>query len=417
MDVEQRAATPVQTGWLNRNVVGMGVTSLLSDAGHEMATAILPGFLTAIGLSAAALGVIEGIADAVSSFVKIAAGWISDRFGHRKSITVGGYLLTGVAKALFAFAYGLPMLLVGRVLGWFGRGIRGPLRDTMLAESVPPEARGKAFGFHRAGDTMGAIIGPLVGVGLLAFLSPGTQEPSGPFRTIFLLTLIPGVGSALAFALMVRDRHCGAKSANLWVTVRNLPSEFRRFLWGAGIFGLGDFSHTLMILAATQLLSPSRGLGKAAQIAGLLYVLHNGFYAAASYPVGALSDRFSRYKLLATGYAIAALTVLGFLVAFAWHTANPAFIAFLFILGGVYMAVQDPLEGAITADLVRKEDRGTAYGLLGTVNGVGDLVASVMLGSLWTAASPVVGFACAAVLMVAGGVVMYRMVGLVPPHP
>jgi MFS family permease len=152
-------------------------------------------------------------------------------------------------------------------------------------------------------------------------------------------------------------------------------------------------------------------------MAGLLYVLHNGFYAAASYPVGALSDRFSRYKLLATGYAIAALTVLGFLVAFAWHFANPAFIALLFVLGGVYMAVQDPLEGAITADLVPKQDRGTAYGLLGTVNGVGDLVASVMLGSLWTAVSPVLGFACSAVLMVVGGVAMYRMVGLVPPHP
>jgi MFS family permease len=348
--------------------------------------------------------------------VKIAAGWISDRFGHRKSITVGGYLLTGVATALFAFACGLPMLLVARVLGWFGRGIRGPLRDSMLAESVPPEARGKAFGFHRAGDTLGAIIGPLVAVGLLAFLGPRTQESSVPFRIIFLLTLIPGVGSALAFALMVRDRHHGAESTNPWVTVRNLPAEFRRFLWGVGIFGLGDFSHTLMILAATQLLSPSRGLGKAAQIAGLLYVLHNGFYAAASYPVGALSDWFSRYKLLATGYAIGALTVLGFLAAFAWHIANPAFIAFLFVAGGVYMAVEDPLEGAITADFIRREDRGTAYGLLGTVNGVGDLVASLMVGSLWTAASPLVGFACAGVLMVAGSVIMYRMVSLVPPH-
>lgn len=417
IDIEQGVATWAHTRWLNRNVVGMGLTSLLSDAGHEMATAILPGFLTAIGLSAAALGVIEGVADAVSSFVKIAAGWISDRSGHRKCITVGGYLLTGVSKALFAFAYGLPMLLLGRVLAWFGRGIRGPLRDAMLAESVPPEARGKAFGFQRAGDTLGAIIGPLVGVGLLAFLSPGAQQPSAPFRIIFLLTLIPGLGSGLAFALMVRDSHRGVQSANLWIAVKNLPRVFRRFLWAAGIFGLGDFSHTLMILAATQLLSPSHSLRRAAQMAGLLYALHNGFYAAASYPVGVMSDRFSRYKLLALGYAIAALTILGFLLAFAWHIANPAFLVILFALGGVYMAVQDPLEGAVTADLVSREARGTAYGLLGTVNGVGDLVASVMLGSLWTAISPVLGFACSAVLMVVGGVVMYRMGGTVPLHP
>ena len=135
----QQSAVQARASWLNRNVVGMGLTSLLSDAGHEMATAILPGFLTVLGVSAAALGIIEGVADATSSFVKLGAGWLSDRLGHRKPITVGGYLLTGLSKGLFAFAYGWPLILVGRVLGWFGRGIRGPLRDAMLAiEDVYP---------------------------------------------------------------------------------------------------------------------------------------------------------------------------------------------------------------------------------------------------------------------------------------
>ena len=415
--VEQRAASPVQAGWLNRNVVGMGLTSLLSDAGHEMATAALPGFLAVLGMSAAALGLIEGVADAVSSFVKIGAGWLADRFGHRKAITVGGYLLTGVSKALFAFAYGLPLIMVGRVLAWFGRGIRGPVRDAMLAESVAVEARGRAFGFHRAGDTLGAVVGPLIGVGLLAILGHSVMDASRPFRIVFLVTLIPGVGSALAFALMVRDPHPGGSVGEFWITVKNLPENFRRFLYGVGVFGMGDFSHTLMILAATQLLSPKYGVLKATEIAGFLYAFHNAFYAAASYPVGALSDRFSRARLLTAGYGIGAVMVLGFLVAFAKQIATPLFLALLFALGGTYMALQDTLEGALTADLVPKPSRGTAFGVMGTVNGVGDLVASVMLGSLWTALSPALAFAWSFVLMVVGGVTMYRMGGLVPRHP
>jgi MFS family permease len=409
LKVATQPAIQSEPAWLNRNVVGMGLTSLLSDAGHEMATAILPGFLAVLGMSAAALGLIEGVADAVSSFVKIGAGWLADRFGHRKAIAVGGYLLTGVSKALFAFAYGLPLILVGRVLAWFGRGIRGPVRDAMLAESVPVEARGRAFGFHRAGDTLGAVVGPLIGVGLLAILGHSVVDTSRPFRIVFLVTLIPGVGSALAFALMVRDPHQGGSVREFWLTVKNLPGNFRRFLYGVGVFGMGDFSHTLMILAATQLLSTKYGVVKAAEIAGFLYALHNAFYAAASYPVGALSDRFSRVRLLTGGYGIGALMVLGFLVAFAKQITTPLFLALLFALGGIYMAVQDTLEGALTADLVPKPSRGTAFGVMGTVNGVGDLVASVMLGSLWTAVSPVFAFACSSVLMVVGGGLLLSM--------
>jgi MFS family permease len=172
-----------------------------------------------------------------------------------------------------------------------------------------------------------------------------------------------------------------------------------------------------MILAATQLLSPKYGVLKATEIAGFLYAFHNAFYAAASYPVGALSDRFSRARLLTAGYGIGAVMVLGFLVAFAKQIATPLFLALLFALGGTYMALQDTLEGALTADLVPKPSRGTAFGVMGTVNGVGDLVASVVLGTLWTALSPALAFAWSFVLMVVGGVAMYRMGGLVPRHP
>lgn len=399
-------------GWLNRNVVGMGVTSLLSDWGHEMATAILPAFLAVIGAPAAALGAIEGVADAVSSFVKLGAGWYTDRIGHRKAICVGGYFLTGVSKAIFAFAYGWPLVLVGRTLGWFGRGIRGPLRDAILAESVSDESRGKAFGFHRAGDTLGAIIGPLCAVGLLALLrDQGGGDSSTPFRMVFLLTLVPGVGSALAFGLMVRERRRAPNhSVHLWSTIRGLPYAYRRWLVGVGVFGVGDFAHTLLILAATELLTPPYGVVAAAQMAALFYVVRNVLYAGASYPIGALSDRLGRLALLVLGYAVGALTAAGFVVAFAFSWRHPMYLLGLFCLAGIYIAAEDALEGAMTADLVPAvESRGIAYGVLGTVNGVGDLAASVIVGALWTGVSPAVAFAYATAAMAAGAVVIARV--------
>jgi MFS family permease len=395
--------------WLNRNVVGMGLTSLLSDIGHEMITTLLPGFLAVLGVSAAALGAIEGVADSVSSFVKLGSGWLSDRFGHRKPLGVGGYLLTGVSNGLFALAQGWPLVLVSRTLGWFGRGFRTPLRDAILARSVPDEARGRAFGFERAGDTVGAIAGPLLAVGLLAYFHPPSTDPSSPFRIIFLIALIPGLASALVFAICVYDKGSAPAQMKFWATLKAMPRPFRRFLVGIGIFGMGDYARTLLILAATQLLTPAHGVGRAAQIAGLLYVGHNVFYAGYSYPIGALSDRVGRRGLLALGYLGGALSSLGFAAAFIWKLDVVIFLLAMFGLAGFSIAVADALEGAMTTDLVSDPLRGTAYGVLGAVNGVGDLVASALVGVLWTALSPVAAFTYAAAVMGLGAIVLYRL--------
>ncbi len=393
--------------WRNRNVTGMAVTSFLSDAGHEMVTAVLPGFLATIGVAAGALGWIEGVSDAASSFVKLGAGWYSDRIGHRKRIVVLGYFLTGTALALFAVAVSWGLVLLGRLISWFGRGIRGPLRDAMLSDSVDPQVRGKAFGLHRAGDTIGAIIGPLFGVGLLSLLPAST--PSAPFRTIFLLSLVPGLASVAAFAMLVREaRRPANHSLRFWSALRNLPKRYTRFLRGVGVFGLGDFSHTLLILAATQILTPVHGAVRAAQIAGLLYALRNVFYAGASFPIGALADRVQKEKLLAAGYLLGVFTAFGTAALFAFHISNLATLAAVFALAGVYIAMEDALEGAIPADLVTSEARGTAYGLMGTVNSGGDLGASALVGTLWTAISPAVSFGCAAILMLLGTAQVYR---------
>jgi len=408
-NVARQSAVTSRASWLNRNVAGMGITSLLSDVGHEMITTLLPGFLAVIGLSAAVLGTVEGVADSVSSSVKLGSGWLSDRFGHRKPMAVAGYLLTGCSNGLFALAHGWGLILTGRTIGWFGRGFRTPLRNAMLAASVPEAAIGRAFGFERAGDTVGAIVGPLLAVGLLAHLHPRAADPSSPFRIIFLLTLIPGVASALVFAIFVREKPSTPSGLRLWATVKAMPRSFRRFLFGVGIFGMADYARTLLILAATQLLTPTHGVTRAAQISGLLYVGHNVFYAAYSYPIGALSDRVGRRGLLALGYLAGAVSSLGFAAAFLWRLKVLTYLLAMFGLAGFSIAVTDALEGAMTADLVTEPVRGTAYGVLGAVNGVGDLVASVAVGILWTAFSPVIAFAYAALGMGMGALVLARL--------
>jgi MFS family permease len=416
-------AAPAPAGWLNRNVVGAGLTSLLADACYETATAIMPGFLAVLGsredptaafaFAALWLGLTEGLADGASSAVKLAGGWWGDRVGHRKAVVTFGYALTGAATAFFAAAGAAWHVLLGRVVAWLGRGIRGPLRDAILADSVGPADRGKVFGFHRAGDTVGAIIGPLVGAWLLGLLAPyAGGDPARPYRIVFVLALVPGLGAALAFALLVREvRRDPNRAARLWASVRALPAGFRRLLLGVGVFGAGDFAPGLLVLAATQALAPEYGRLEAATVAALLYALRNVFYAAASFPVGALSDRYGRRGLLAAGYLLGSAVIGGFALALAAGAASLPLWALLFALAGTYIAFEDALSGAITADYAPDPAlRGTAYGVMGTVKGAGDLLSSVLVGLLWYAfGDPVPGFAGAAAVMAAGAALLYRV--------
>lgn len=246
--MEQNPNESLSAHWLTRDVWGMSLTSFLSDLGHEMATAILPLFLISIGAPPAALGAVEGVADAASSFIKLGAGWVSDKTGSRKPIAVVGYLITGLTTGAFALATTWPQVLIARAIGWLGRGIRGPVRDAMLADAVAPAVRGRAFGFHRMGDTLGAVAGPAV-----AFLLIGTFD----YRLLFLLTLIPGLLSALSFFAFVRERaNAPIKDTNFISMLNNLPRRFKLFLIGVGIFGAGDFAHTLLTLRAVQVLTP-----------------------------------------------------------------------------------------------------------------------------------------------------------------
>jgi len=390
--------------WLNRNVAAMAATSLLSDASHEATTAVLPAFLAALGLPPVALGVIEGAADALASFVKLGSGWLGDRTGARWAIATGGYALTGIMPLFFALAVSWPLVLFGKLLGWLGKGIRGPQRDAMLAGSVTPAERGRAFGFHRAGDTVGAVIGPLIAALLLGAAAQTAAGQLEALRTVFWVALVPGIAAAAAFGFFVRDPEPGQRStASLLSGLRTTSVPFRRFLGAVGLFGAGDFAPGLLILAATTLLTPSMGLVAAGGLAALLYVLRNIVYALASYPAGALSDRARRpVGLLAGGYLVGAVTAAGTALAFALSIDQPAWFALLFVLSGVLGAAQDTLEGVATAELADPGFRATPFGLLGAVNGVGDLVASAGVGLVWTLLSPVVAFAAAGATMAAG---------------
>ncbi len=391
---------PRQQHWLNRTVWGVGLTSLFSDWSHEIATAVLPAFLATIGAGPAWLGAIEGVADGLSSFTKLAAGHFTDRLKRRKPLAVAGYAVTTLATASFAFATRAYQLLAGRTAAWFGRGVRSPAKKTLLAADVPPEAYGRAFGLERLMDTLGAIAGPLTALWLL-------ETTRHNYRSVFLWTLVPGLVAVLVFWFLVREREAGRQAPkSFWTGLRSLPGSFRQLLLGVGVFGAGDFSHSLLILYASRMLAPAHGAARAASIAVELYVLHNVLYASAAYFSGWLSDHVPNRKIvLASGYALAAATAC----LLATGTRSLPLIALIFALAGIYIGTEEALEDSLAAELVAPERHGMAFGTLAAVNAIGDFVSSLLVGLLWSKASVQAAFGVSAALFLAGAILILRL--------
>lgn len=403
-------ATPKH--WLNRTVTGAGITSALGDFCYETTTVILPGFLAVLGIPAAALGLIEGLADAVASFTKMFSGYVADKLGHRKLLVLIGYGLTPVGQALIALAVSWPLILAGRLVSWFGKGLRGPLRDAIVIQAVDPAMRGRAFGFHRAMDTVGSVLGPLLGVALLG-LAQGWHwaDPASAFRFVLWLSLIPGVLAVIAFLTLVRDtEHAPNPTLKFFSSLRALPARFKHYLGAIGIFGIGDFSHSLLILAATTLLTASLGVVQAAQVAGLLYVWRNVIQLVASWPIGWLADRIGHLPVLIAGYALGAATAALTAAAFWFEIDSVLLLAGIFTLAGLYVAVQDALESTVTASLVNRETLTMSIGAMGTVNGIAKFLSSATVGIVWTLISPVIAFVLAAGFMLAGVLAMSSLV-------
>lgn len=386
--------------WLNRTVLGVGLTSLFSDWSHETATTVLPTFLGAIGAGPAWLGAIEGVADGLSSCAKLIAGHYTDRLKSRKPLAVFGYAFTALCTASFGLATQAYQVLLGRAGAWLGRGVRSPAKKALLAADVPPSAYGRAFGLERLMDTLGAIFGPLTALWLL-------EATNHSYRKVFFWTLLPGLVAVASFWLLVRERPMASRPKRSFLLgLQALPVPFRRLLVAVGIFGAGDFSHSLLILYASRMLALEHGLARAASLAVGLYTLHNVFYAGSAYLSGWLSDHVANRKVvLAAGYALAGVTAI--LLCIGTHSLS--LLAVIFILAGLYIGTEEALEDSLSAELVPRQQHGMAFGTLAAVNAIGDFVSSLLVGSLWSAFNVQTAFATSAVLFFAGSFLILRL--------
>ena len=385
--------------WLNRTVIGIGLASLFSDWSHEIATTVLPRFLATLGAAAIWLGLIEGVSDGLSSFTKMASGYYTDRLRQRKPIAVAGYLTTTLATAAIGLATGAWQVLLARATAWLGRGLRTPVRKALLAGSVDRSAYGRAFGFERMMDTLGAVVGPATAFILLSVCQFG-------YPSLFAVTLVPGLIAVALMAFLVKEKtREPVPHISFMGSLRALPADFSKFVIAVGFFGLGDFAHTLLILLATQKLAPILGATAAASWAIGLYVLHNILYAAFSFIGGWMADHFDKRRLLATGYLLAAL------MAFTVILLPPSIGMFVlvFSLGGIFVALEETLEDSLCAELVHEDQHGTAFGAVATVNGIGDFASSLIVGTLWTFFGTTIAFSYSAVLFVVGAVLILRL--------
>ena len=389
----------MRRSWLNRTVLGISLASLFSDWSHEMATAVLPAFLATLGAGAAWLGLIEGVSDGLSSFAKMASGCYTDKLQRRKPIAIIGYIVTALGTASFGVATSAWHVLVARTGAWLGRGVRTPVRKALLAAAVTKETYGRAFGFERMMDTIGAIVGPVTALGLLEMVHHH-------YPSLFALTLIPSLTAAGFIAFLVKEKERRpVPHISLGQRLRLLPASYRKFAAAVGLFGAGAFAHTLLILLAMRKLTPALGAPKAATVAVALYVLHNVFYASFAFIGGWFGDHFPKKILLATGYLLSATMCL----CIIFLPANIGTLAVIFILGGTNVALEETLEDALCAELVSEENHGVAFGALATINGIGDFLSSIIVGGLWTAGGTGAAFGYSAALSLAGAALVLML--------
>lgn len=368
---------------IHRNVVALGAASLLTDVSSEMLVPILPLFVTAtLGASVTSLGVIEGIAECTASVARLGSGWLSDRIGRRKPFAAFGYALSGVAKTAMAFAASWAFLLAMRFTDRLGKALRSPPRDALIADSTADAHLGRAFGLHRAMDTLGAAIGPLVAWWLLSrWESLGAEG----YRRVFLASGVPAALGVLAILLFVKAAPAAPRVArSLAQQAGALGPEFRRFLAVDGAFQLGNSSMAFVLLR-------TQGAGWSAGEVALVYLAYNLAYAALAWPLGGLSDRVGRRPLLFAAYAVYALTYA--LLALG---ATKAGVVVALLLLAVHSALVEGQAKSLVADLVPRDLRATAYGVHATVAGLALLPASVAAGALWDRVGPAAPFALGA---------------------
>lgn len=352
---------------ISKNVFVLGLVSFFNDVASEMVYPIVPIFLTSIlGAPVAIVGLIEGIAESTASVLKVISGWLSDKWQKRKSFVVAGYSFSAFSKILLGLAFSWPLVLFARFIDRFGKGTRTSARDALIAESSESSVRGRSFGFHRALDTLGAVLGPLIAILAVHFLD-------NRFRLIFFLAFLPAlVGILLLFFFVKEKKKEMSSSFNFHFNWRELNPSFKIFLLISLIFALGNSSDAFLILRA-------QNLGFSVILVILAYILFNFTYAVFSTPAGIVSDRIGPKRVLLVGFLLFSFVYLIFGLA---H--SNILLWFLFPIYGIYMALTEGVGKAYISNLVPKEKMGTAFGIYQTTVGLCVFFASLFAGILWT---------------------------------
>jgi MFS family permease len=392
---------------LGGNVLWLGIVSLLTDTASEMIYPLLPLFLVGtLGAGPAFLGLVEGIAESASSLLKLASGWASDRLRRRKPLVIAGYGIAAVVRPLIALAAAPWHVLLIRFTDRVGKGVRSAPRDALLAESVPPAMRGRAFGFHRAADHAGAVIGPLLASALLLILG-------GRLRPVFLIAAVPGLLAVVVLALRVREARARplatAAPAREAAAAERAPAggvagpgaPFVRYLCVLGLFTLGNATDAFLLLHAN-------GLGVPAAAVPLLWGVHHVSKMLWNVPGGALADRFGPRPAIVAGWAVYAATYAGFAFATeAWHAWA------LFVGYGLFYGLTEAPEKVLVAAFAPAHRRGAAFGAFHGTIGLTALPASVLFGLLWSAFGPASAFLTGAAIALAASLLL----ALVVPAP
>ncbi len=385
---------------LPRNVWAVSLTSFFMDISSEMVINILPLFLSnVLGVKTNIIGMIEGIAEATASVLKVFSGWISDKLKARKWLAVAGYGLSAIVKPFFYFANSWGAVAGIRWGDRVGKGIRTAPRDALVADSINPEQRGLAFGFHRAADTAGAMLGILIAA-LVVWLAQSSSVALGEktFRTIVLVSLIPAFLAVISLIVGVKDTKAKGTAKAPKITFRGLGKPFIIFMIIVGIFDLGNSSDAFLVLRAQE-----RGMG----VLGILIMLavFNLIYTLISTPAGILSDKIGRRKLIIGGWLVYVLIYLGFGLA---KTAGH--IWFLYVIYGLYYGMAYGTAKAMIADLVPESVRGTAYGTYNAILGILDFPASLIAGMLWSGVGKWAGFGPSAPFLFGAGMALIAVV-------
>ncbi|MDQ6898977.1 MAG: MFS transporter [Candidatus Dormibacteraeota bacterium] len=382
------SAVVTRRSWLTPGVFGIGLASFLADAGHEVPTALLPSFLTAtLGAPAAALGVIEGLADGAAGGARLLGGALADDPQRRRRTAAGGYIGTAVLAALIGLTGAVWQAALLRIAAWTTRGLRVPPRNALLADLTEPATYGRAYGFERAMDNLGAIAGPLLALLLVVLVGA---------RGAMLLSVVPGLlaAGAIVYAIRQIPRPKTRERQPLRLQLRPvLRGRLGRLMVGVGAFELGHAAATLLILRATTVLAPSSGQELAVRLALVLYIGYNAVATVVSVPAGRAGDRWGAPPVLLVGVIAFLFAYLGFAVA-----SGLALLAVAFLFAGAGIGLVETAENAAVAALAPAHMRGSAFGVLAATQGFGQLVASAVAGLLWTAVSPVVAFGYLAML-------------------